>query len=615
MKRFFFPSLFSFSTSRNKKTVPRREQQAQRRQKKKGSAMSSLRQTAMFLLVFVFLLPYFPFPTSITADGAEAEQRENPVRLTVLQTTDMHGAAGADGNELPGIARIVSIVKSEREREKEILLIDCGDTALGSFSSTLDGGDAMFRIMNLAGYDAWIPGNHDFDRGIPALLKHAEMLRATTRLAANLEILREGKSKVFEDWVLLRKKGLRIAVIGLVPEHLPQWVGPAQLDGSLREGFLQTLDRIIPEVMRVSPDLIILAVHAGEFSPARLYADGKRHSLSALSARYPQIDLILGGHSHQCVPGKKLYPHSWFVQGPPHAEGLAKTTIAYDRMKKRIVSMQTEILFSADYPDAPEAVKLLLPLQRKSRETAEKPVASFRDFHTVDSSCQGKAKGVSSAAGTSSAASSSSVPSSSIPSGAPSILSISPALLICRAMTEETPAEMAFHGNPGKKELMLSPSGTFYEKELFQWMPYENTITILHLSPEEARAVINEQEQLRDRKSAMSVYGLEYRLNASGTVEGPLLLSRNGLPWERKEKDGSGGERIAFAFSSYAACGAGGRYPVLRAVAESKNVKRLEISETIRDVLRRFLTKNYPPSPEGDLKQEKKRAILLPPPS
>ena len=585
MKRLFFPSLFSFSTNRNKKTVPRREQQAQRRQKKKGSAMSSLRQTAMRLLVFVFLLAYFSFPTAVTAEGADAKQRENPVRLTVLQTTDLHGAAGAAGrDDIPGIARIVSIVESERKRDQELLLIDCGDTALGSFSSTLDGGDSMFRVMNLARYDAWIPGNHDFDRGIPLLLKHAGMLEARP-LAANLEIQKEEGNAVFEDWILLERKGLRIAVIGMVPEHLSQWIAPAQLEGSSRHGILETLDRILPRIMRASPDLILLAVHAGEFTQGRLYKDGKRRSLSEITARYPQIHLLLGGHSHQCVPGKKLYPDSWFVQGPPFAEGAARTVIEYDRKQRRILSMQTDILFSRDYPDSPETMDLLTPLLRETEIAARKTVARFDCGEGGSSALRGN-------------------------------LSASAVTrLFCRAMTEETHAAAAFLSIPEKRSLPpssppFSPGTTaaggstvLTERQLFDWMPYENFITILHLNSAEAEAIINEQERLENRKSAMIAYGLEYRLNAERrSVEGPLLLSPGTQSREKGELWESGRIRLPFAFSGYAASGAGGRYPVLRCIAASEAVQRRDLPLTIRDAVRRFLMKNYPPSSAGGLK-------------
>ena len=58
--------------------------------------------------------------------------------------------------------------------------------------------------------------------------------------------------------------------------------------------------------------------------------DGKFRNMASLSSKYPQIDLILAGHSHQTEPGKRLYPGAWFVQAPPLGAGCAQITVEVD---------------------------------------------------------------------------------------------------------------------------------------------------------------------------------------------------------------------------------------------------------------------------------------------
>lgn len=45
--------------------------------------------------------------------------------------------------------------------------MDAGDTVQGNVMGTLTQGQALVDIMNATGYDYVIPGNHEFDYGMP----------------------------------------------------------------------------------------------------------------------------------------------------------------------------------------------------------------------------------------------------------------------------------------------------------------------------------------------------------------------------------------------------------------------------------------------------------------
>ena len=103
-----------------------------------------------------------------------------PRKLTILQTTDVHGSIG-DARS-PGLLQIADAAESIRPD----LWIDCGDLMQGSFSATVDGGASMVEALNAAGCDVWVPGNHDFDYGAETLAKRIGIFRGTV-LAANMK--------------------------------------------------------------------------------------------------------------------------------------------------------------------------------------------------------------------------------------------------------------------------------------------------------------------------------------------------------------------------------------------------------------------------------------------
>lgn len=501
----------------------------------------------MIRKVYVFLLLL-----SILFCAARAD--DGLLSLTVLQTTDIHGNAGI-GELNSGLPKIAAVIAAERKNSGgEILLIDCGDTAQGTYSATFDQGASMFTATNLIGYDVWVPGNHDFDYGIPVLVKHARSIKFN-KLAANIRI--DGNENLFAPWVLLHKNGLKIAVIGIVPEYLPQWIAQAQLQGLRQFDILDSIGKIMPDIMNAAPDIIVLAIHAGEFSSARLNEDNKRHSISEITVKYPQINLVLGGHSHQTVPGKKLYPNSWFVQAPPHAGGVAKTNIVYDKSKRRITKMTTVLLSASKAEDAPEIATVFEGIRKKA-ETGKKTVPARISEPLEPASNSGKA----------------------------GLLSD----FFCRALVEGTSAELAVHGTLSNYK---AKPGNLTEFQIFLLAPYENYISILNLSPSEVKAIIREQKTLKsgDRKSFMNVYGIRYDWNSGNNRVGNLTLESTGEVWNDENR------RISFALGSFAVSGAGGRFPVLKEIAESEKVGRIDLQLTVREAFRSFLMKNYPPEP------------------
>ena len=80
-------------------------------------------------------------------------------------------SAGSQSFENGGMANLVGWIDQWRAANPETtLLLDAGDIWQGTYISNQSEGSVMVEAMNIAGYNAAAPGNHDFDFGQDVLI-------------------------------------------------------------------------------------------------------------------------------------------------------------------------------------------------------------------------------------------------------------------------------------------------------------------------------------------------------------------------------------------------------------------------------------------------------------
>lgn len=88
-----------------------------------------------------------------------------PVKISFLLTNDIHGHIAPRLTYLGSIASRLRTLPEYEAGEAGFVVLDSGDQFQGTLLSNSDEGESVIRIMNEIGYDAAVPGNHDYDFG------------------------------------------------------------------------------------------------------------------------------------------------------------------------------------------------------------------------------------------------------------------------------------------------------------------------------------------------------------------------------------------------------------------------------------------------------------------
>ena len=226
-------------------------------------------------------------------------------RLVILHTNDTHSRIdpfpAGDGRNagLAGAARRATLVDRIRRENEHVLLLDSGDIFQGTPYFNLFGGEIEMKVMSEMGYDVATIGNHDFDNGTDGLV---EMLPHATfdLVSANYEVSHPGLAPRVRAYTIRELGDVKIGIFGLgIDFH-------ALVLADLHQGvsYSDPVDaaRRASEALRNEGcHLVICLSHLGY----RYTSD--RPSDTDLANLVPEVDLLLGGHTHTFMDEPDVY--------------------------------------------------------------------------------------------------------------------------------------------------------------------------------------------------------------------------------------------------------------------------------------------------------------------
>lgn len=230
------------------------------------------------------------------------------VTIKIVETTDVHGSFFPYDfiNRKPkagSLARVSSYINRLRaEHGKNVILLENGDILQGQpvtyYSNYIDtlSHNIAADLINYMRFDAQVVGNHDLETGHAVYDKWISELNCPV-LGANIINTATDKPYVM-PYTILKRSGVKIAVLGLITPAIPNWL-PKELWKGLRfeemVGSARHWVRILKE--KEKPDVIIGLFHSGREGGITTSEYTENASLT-VAREVPGFDVIMFGHDH-----------------------------------------------------------------------------------------------------------------------------------------------------------------------------------------------------------------------------------------------------------------------------------------------------------------------------
>jgi 5'-nucleotidase len=184
---------------------------------------------------------------------------------------------------LGGWARLASAVGAARAEKGNVILLHAGDAVQGGLYYMKYGGKPEMELLDRLGFDAFVPGNHEFDRGA-AYLAGVLGYTGVPVVCANLDASAvPALAARVRPYVIIERGGGRVGVVGLITPETRLISSPGDVKFS---DLVHAATLIVRELKARGVNKIVLLTHVG-------YDEDKR-----LAATVPGVDVIVGGHSH-----------------------------------------------------------------------------------------------------------------------------------------------------------------------------------------------------------------------------------------------------------------------------------------------------------------------------
>ena len=245
--------------------------------------------------------------------------------LTILHVNDLHARLLPLENRHGGFAYLASLIRREREKCADCILLNAGDVAQGTPVSTIFHGLPVFEVANLLGIDAACLGNHDFDYGWMQARKFIGVAKYPI-VTANIV---GAKNELFTPapFVILNVNGLRVAVIGAMTDELGILTTPKLMQQWHTTPVVETVRRYAKD-LKPRSDLIVVLAHI----------TGSEEL--ALLKTVPEVPVLVTGHLHNGLPQPLIQDGRILVRVKGYAEELGRLDLKVDTVKKAPVSWE-----------------------------------------------------------------------------------------------------------------------------------------------------------------------------------------------------------------------------------------------------------------------------------
>ena len=213
--------------------------------------------------------------------------------LIILHTNDTHSQIDPDDKNLGGWFRHKAIIDSVKAANENVIVVDAGDAVQGTLFFNIYKGKVEYKLKEIMGYDYCILGNHDFDY-TDTLMAKAIIPTNLKWISSNYEFKNKELAKKFVKYDIKTIADKKIAFLGLNlnPKGM---IAQGCYDNTIYHDAIEAAKHLTDSLKNSCAAYIVIAIsHLG-------YQNIKAIGDVDLKKACPNIDIIIGGHSHQLV--------------------------------------------------------------------------------------------------------------------------------------------------------------------------------------------------------------------------------------------------------------------------------------------------------------------------
>lgn len=238
----------------------------------------------------------------MACDDGDTTKQDKPLPtqdIYVLYENDVHCA-------VDGYAKFAALRNEKRSVSPYVTTVSSGDFIQGSTIGAFTQGKSIINIMNAVGYDYVLPGNHEFDYGVPNLLECTKSLSATT-VCCNF-CATASPEPIFTPYAIKEYGKVKVAYIGIstpatistsTPTFFTDDKGNYIYDFHGQD-LAQYVQRYVDKARSEGAHYVVALTHLG-LDEADVYTSPK------FVAATTGIDVLLDAHSHSVLPDTVMY--------------------------------------------------------------------------------------------------------------------------------------------------------------------------------------------------------------------------------------------------------------------------------------------------------------------
>lgn len=304
------------------------------------------------LLLMVTILPLKAADQETLSIVFTHDIHDNLDSYTMLENGEIHTRGGFE--------RLATAIKEERAIDKDLLLVDAGDYSMGTLYQSVFATHApALRLLTKLDYDATTFGNHEFDFRTSGLVdalnsakkfeeKPVPIIATNTRFPEdkNLDDLKDAFENygVVKDYMIVEKKGLKIALMGLMGVEADTYAPMAEVEF---ENYIESAKKTVAQIeQNEDVDMIVALSHSGT------HDDPKKSEDEILAQQVPQIDVIISGHSHTTLDEPRIHGNTVVASSGRYTENIGVMKLEKEVDHWNLLSYEIKPLKDQYVPDA-----------------------------------------------------------------------------------------------------------------------------------------------------------------------------------------------------------------------------------------------------------------------